>query len=453
MNSKYKTLRKGLLFILFASYIKVIYDYLVLHALPSSYIHSISYGVEYSSDKYVISWMIFLVVSVITYKATNFSNCYYLGVKILYTLYYIPINSSYYVNNSTYTFIILSTIFWINFTLAAYFFLPHNEDNKDSNIVQIEWGQLINERLLYILCLAICVACVIYGYQYNGLKLTLNITNIYDDRAAFVGSTNFIQSILFHFGGSVIVPISMLYALNKKKPLLFSVGLIAELALFSIARQKSNLFLILLIVVSFFTVKFNCIHKIEEKILMIFSIMLTVVFLQYRLYGSNDLFMLFVRRMMYYPAWLSNLYYDYFSNHKLLLFSQEVFIVNHFKIGRYDESVLSLINNQYFNGYVPSPNNGMFSEAYMHFGAISVFFYPFLMLFLSKLFFNSLKYYSTDSQLLLSIRFMMGLINIPMSGGVFCITYFLLIPFTYFVLKNNQKKEQNNERDSSKYNM
>lgn len=422
---------------------KLAYDYLIFSALPSKYIYGISYGLNFSLYNCIISWIIFLFISCYTYVITEKNDGMLpILLRVLFYLYYIPVNSSNYLNNTPIKYVILSSCYWIILVMFSGINIKINSSLYQKIQAENNKKIVVDNRKLYCICLLLCVGCIIYGYQYNGLNLTLDFTDIYDVRAQFVGSTNTIQSILFHFGGSLFVPIAILFSLQNKNFILLAISIISELAIFSIARQKSNLFIIVLAFAFYYFKKSSLIKNIKKYIPLVFSSAFALTILQIKALNSYSLFMMFIRRLMYYPAWLNTIYFDYFDNHKLLLWTQEVFLINHFKIGRYKESVLSLINNAYFNGLIPSPNSGLFSEAYMHFGIIGALFYPMFVIIILKIIFSFLQGYSYEIQLFIVFQITMSVISSPISGGVFVLKYILFI-FTTILMQMSEKEYSN----------
>ncbi len=418
----------------FALIIKIFYDVMVLQCLPKIYVGNITYGVMFSPDKLFVGYLTFAISTIISLhfirkKKNNIS----LGLLILLDLYYAPTSSAYYINNASFLFLLCVSVFFILLTVVNCCFFNTSKFFKERQVGET----MLNKKAFVFLAIAVCLMCVVYAYSYNGLSISLDINSVYDVRAAFVGSTNTITSILFHFGGQVVT-VGALYGLMKKKPIIIGLCFFAQLCIFSIARQKSDL-LILLIVIAIWIISLLKLFDFVKDHISFFLCLATVVsFLEFAILKSTTLFGLFVRRMMYFPSLLNYYYYDYFSHHTLLLFSQDVFLINRLKIGIYDVPVITLINEAYFGGYVPSPNTGLFAEAFMHFGYLGVFLFPFIFIGLSKLFTSAISIFSKEVQFLVVVQFFLTLMNIPMTGGVFVVTYFLWIPFAWLVTRRKQ---------------
>lgn len=423
--------------------VKLLYDISIYNCLPQVYFYGIDYGKVFNFDKTISGWFVFILVDLISiyYLIKKRNDNLSIVLLILYYLYYIPVSSAFYINDLPYSFLIYTTLYWIVLVLlASHTFVmgkKHRNNNSKNSVFYINDNVLLQSKLFYIVCFTIDIACILYAYLYNGFSLTLNITDVYDARAEFVGSTNMITSFLFNFGGSVLIGISMYYGLKYKKYLLTIIGFFAQLGIYSIARQKSNLLLIVIVILIYLIEKVNLLPRIKELIVLGAIGLIGIPMLEYIIFNTTTLFTLLTRRILYYPAWLSGLYYRFFCENKVLLLTQDAFLVRRLGINRYDQSVLTLINNAFFKGFVSSPNTGLFGEAFMHFGVAGVFLFPIIDVFLLKWLMNYVGRYDRGLQLFLIYKVTMALIDIPITSGMFWITYMMIIPMTIVISRFN----------------
>lgn len=425
--------------------VKILYDIAVLECLPNQYIYGLDYGKIFNVDKAIIGWLFFLFISFVSIRRLVFCNDNNITklVLILFYIFYIPLNSAFYINDLPISYLLLTSAYWVIIVyLASTVFVfgsSRRVNRKNYNLmhtnVYIEDSTLIQNKLFYIVCFAVDIACIIYAYLYNGFSLTLNITDIYDVRSEFAGTTNMLTSLLFNFGGNIVIGISMFYGLKYRKYILAIVGVFAQLGIFSIARQKSNLMLIGVVLLVYFIDKFKLFHKIKGIVALGFIALVGSSLFESFVFNTTFIFNLFIRRMMYYPAWLNGLYFRFFTDNQPLLFTQDAFLVGKLGINRYNQSVLQLINQAFFYGYVPSPNAGMFAEAIMHFGWLGAFIFPIIDIVILKWILKSVDQYDNGIQLYLIITIILALISIPITSGVFWITYVMIIPLTFFVKK------------------
>lgn len=434
----------GSMFFLLASLLgKIVYDVNIYYCLPDAYIYHISYEKIFNLSKIIPSTIAFCIMSCWTYRCLKITqNNIKLLISILFILYYIPINSSLYINDLSYTYMILSNLYWcifvkimtIKLKVKGFFTTDRFDDSKK----EYPW---ILTCMFYVLD----ISCIIYAFSYNGFSLTLNFTDIYDVRAAFVGSTNFFTSFLFNFGGSIGVGIGIYYALKYKEYILLTLGILAQLGIYSIARQKSNLFIVLIIFFVYLLYKKGKINSFIKIAIKSVIILMGISLVEFFLFSTNNIFTVLIRRLMYYPAWLNSIYYRFFSENSLLLMSQDVFLINRFGINIYDTSVLTLINNYFFSGVIPAPNTGMFAEAYMHFGVLGVLVFPVLSALIIKIILFVIKAYDLEVQIILIIKIAIAMLNVPVMSSNFWITYIMLIPFT-LIWKNTFISKLTRER-------
>lgn len=420
--------------------VKLLYDVSIYNCLPQIYFYGIEYGKVFNFNKILPGWVVFFVINLISvhYLVHKRNDNISILLLILYYFYYIPVSSAFYINDLPYLYLIFTAIYWSALVFLAsktFVFGINHHRNSESNLLQIRDSVLMKSKLFYVVCFTVDIACIVYTYLYNGFSLTLNITDIYDARAEFVGSTNVVTSFLFNFGGSLLIGISMYYGLKYRKYMLTIIGFFSQLGIYSIARQKSNLLIIGIVFLIYVVEKINLLHRIKELIAWGAVGLVGIPLLEYFIFRTTALFTLLPRRMLYYPAWLSGLYYRFFCENKVLLLTQDAFLVRRLGINRYNESVLKLINNAYFKGFVSSPNTGLFGEAYMHFGVAGVFLFPIIDIFLLKWLMKYVDRYDKGLQIYIVYEISMALINIPITSGMFWITYMMIIPMTFIISK------------------
>lgn len=438
---KVKTTLKGkyTISVLLSMLCKILYDYQIIKTLPDRYMEVLTYGLDFNATKIFIADVIFIFVSLFShfyfFKITgNMGTC----MMILFYLYYIPLSSSYYLNNESFQFLLLINVFWMILCIVCKkndFSLPVIHKITDNDIENVYKSKLFRCSLVVV-----AVLCILYAYKYNGLSLTLNITNIYDARKDYIGSSSILESLLYNFGGTLFIPIAILYSLKKNRKGTLIIAILSQIAIFSIARQKGHLLIIGIVFIVYFLDKLNFISKFNLLVPYGCCGVLFLSYLECKIFSSNKIFMLLIRRMMYIPAWLNTIYYDFFFNNKLLLWSQDVFLVERLNLNRYDESILKIINDKYFMGYMSSPNTGLFAEAYMHFGIIGCVIYPLFISIVLKLLFKYASCYDRSVQLLIVISVSMSLTSLPVSSGIFCVTYLTMIIVTIFMLKVKIKR-------------
>lgn len=129
---------------------------------------------------------------------------------------------------------------------------------------------------------------------------------------------------------------------------------------------------------------------------------------------------------MYMPTWLNTMYYDFFSKHTPVFLTDEVFLVKHLFPHVYNEGVLTLIGDNYFEGLVVSPNNGMFAEGYMQFGIPGVLLYPIIYRWVFDWIEKVYKNFGEQFNLLICSIIAINLPNVGMFRTDFVMSFILM---------------------------
>lgn len=96
-----------------------------------------------------------------------------------------------------------------------------------------------------------------------------------------------------------------------------------------------------------------------------------------------------------------------------------------------------MINNNYFGGYVPSPNTGLFADAYMNFGIIGIIIYPLLISFVLNKSEGIYRKYGLGIMTVMAVKLAIHLTNVPLLRTDFVLSYFCLHLFCGLFQKLN----------------
>ena len=94
---------------------------------------------------------------------------------------------------------------------------------------------------------------------------------------------------------------------------------------------------------------------------------------------------------------------------------------------QYPQGILNSINNHFYQGYVPSPNTGLFAEAYMHFGDFGIVIYPMLLTYLFKISQKTLSFYGNELTILVAVKLVLQLTNVPIVRTDFVLSFVLFV--------------------------
>lgn len=418
----------------------VVVTYIALH--NQYYTLEVTYGVGFVFWKEVCASILFLCVVYVVVKLPFQSDFLSNIVLFLSVISYIPINSAFALNDTSVLFFVLTNFYFLCLICAIFcgeklvnFFNKHYIHKKNMLCSAAKVKQKVLKRpigeiedkagfCIQCFCAGVCIFLIIHKFCYNGFQIPFTVQSdaVYAGRAAYRMYTLDISGTPMAYFlaiiknlSAVIIPFYILYSMIHKKIFGVICGLFAMCSLYAISYEKSNLFSIVIVIGLYILYRFNLLDSFKKIFICSMVICLLICLFDVLLSEDRDstIYRLLIRREMYLPAWLNTLYYDFFNNHQNLYWHQDAFFWEKIFSPIYDKSVLELINNAYFFGEVPSPNTGLFAEAYMHFGNLGVVIYPFLLSILINWMNLVYRYFDSVIKILLAALFSLSLMNIP----------------------------------------
>jgi len=368
--------------------IKYLYIFLTVMVLKGQYYYgSNGYHIDFIFWKEIIAFVGFSLTAVflLIFRVQDF----FLGnlIRVLFVLYFIPVNSAFAINNASFGFFFLSHLYFLLLVGCSYLadrFVLKRVKKLHPIPASLRRDRITN-RTLNALFFGICILYIIHKIGYNGLDFSLSLASedVYGTRADYQVYLQEISGTLFAYAlalvrylVSAIVAFYIVSALSRRKWSAVVCLVITVLSMYSVAMQKSILFVPLLAVIIYLCGKLKILRNFDRVFVLGIILLLMGCVAEHLILGSDRIYTLFVRREMYYPAWLNHLYYDFFSENPKVMWTQNVFLMQNLLEPVYDISPLDLISNAYFGGQIPSPNTGLFAEAYMHFGFAGILLYP-----------------------------------------------------------------------------
>lgn len=425
--------------------IKYFYMFLTVLILGNKWYQGYgSYGVVFALRKEFFSSAAFVAIWLLFHKISFSGSFLKQLTQCLFVLYYVPLNSAFSINDTSWSFFILSNSFFALIMLAVWGL---------SRYTETKWNWLQPEQrtieqtydrnpLVSQFCFIACCVFIIHKLSFNGLKFSLSIFGdfVYSNRATYqeyldrIAGTPFSYILaIVRYLISYIVPFYLLSSLLRKKPLVTAICILCALSMYAVSSEKSKLLMPVVVVMLYILYRLDLLKNFDRVFSCGIILLMVICLLEHVLLRGDRIFTLIIRREMYLPAWLNTLYYDFFSKNDKVLWTQSVFLLQNIFEPVYDTSPLELISNAYFQGLIPSPNTGMFAEAYMHFGVLGVFIYPILFAAVFVLSDRVLHDYGNAVQILLAVQVSMSLSNVPMtrtdfvlSFGLFMMVLFLL---------------------------
>ena len=401
-----------------------------------------SYGINFNFSKELLSLLSCVFVIMFYYKLTFKGKMLKSFMLLFMILYYIPLSATFSLNNASYGFWLLSTVFCllvIFMTSKLSNIIPDNNlySNKDNS------EKLVSIR---IFCFIMCILYILYKLSYNGLTLSVSIESdtVYSNRAIYQQYLDGMSGSLFAYFLSIlrnsisyIAPFYLFISMLNKKYLGVFISLLTILSIFSVSSGKSTLIFLFVVLVLYLLQRIQLDQYFDDIVIVGMLMFLLFCLVEFVFSDSRPLFMLLIRREMYLPAWLNQLYYNYFSTHDKVWFTDSAFILQTILPDRLNDTPVSLISNAFFQGEIPSPNTGLFAEAYMQAGILGVIGFPVLiglMLVVMNLIYKNFNF---SVQLLIVIKLILQITNVPVLRTDFMLSFVLFSVIIFILQKIN----------------
>ena len=392
------------------------------------YIYGIVFEREESLLKGIISFLFVLFFALLMQKYFCSNDFFSYMIAFLFCLYFIPNNANFVLFKQDTKYYCLIIFYWFFLNLFAIFFSRVDFRLFRKSII-ISRIKILVLFFFFILLIYIMAKKI----QYNGLAISFSLNEMYDIRQSFMNwnrSFGGTFGVIKDFTGLVLFPVFMCYALEKRSVILIIGCVIGQFTVFSLAFDKVQM-LMLLVILGCFLV--TIVLKIKKYFLIYFGVLCSflVCMLESIILDSVRFYTIVVRRLFFIPAFLNELYYDFFRYHSKLYWREGVPIIHNFFSPIYGKNPIQLIALEYFKTEKEHPNNGLFSEAYMHFGALGVVLYPFILVLILKIFDSETRRFSPLMKTILTICLGSSLLSNPITMFTpFCIivgSFFLCV--------------------------
>lgn len=330
------------------------------------------YGFEYNFEftTYSISWLSLIGPLLITpfqlAKTSDFILSLWMTIGIIPSSILYGFCSSPSITLTDYLFILLC-FFITSFILRI-------KLNFRLHLINIRNVELCIVFLLFLINLV-----VLLRIMSSGVSLNFNMLRVYDFRAenaAIIAGGVFTYLIIWSY--KVSNPFLISYALYSKKYFCVLLFLSIQVYLFAATAHKSVLLSIVLILFVWF---FFRNQKLLSVIPKCFSVLVAICLVTYMVFNDIVLGSFFIRRLLFFPAYLNYAYFDFFSNNSVVYWSNS--FLNSFFSYPYDMSVPREIG--YFIGRPGmSANNGLISSGFANFSYLGSIIYVCLFSMIMK---------------------------------------------------------------------
>lgn len=196
------------------------------------------------------------------------------------------------------------------------------------------------------------------------------------------GNYGGLASVLLTFLGKIIMPIMVAVAIKDRKWVVLLIALILQGYIYSVTGVKTYLFNVAIVVLYMLYWSKNQIRYITYG----FGSLTLVSYLGYLMTGKIMIIGIIPVRFLFLPAQIKIAYFDFFSRHPFLWYSENTIgkILGFNSI--YEESIKNIIGRIYFGKPEMWTNTGYVADAYSNGGIVNVFLIVILLSLILKIF-------------------------------------------------------------------
>ena len=312
------------------------------------------------------SWILLVICTVLVYPILRKKDFFIPNFcLLLFCIRFVPVTSiiAYVPTNSH--FIFAQYLFWILlFSLLTKDLFSKKYINNNNTFILFS--------ITFVMIMSVLLVSGLYtGFRIDSNVFRLDFTEVYEMREE--GREIKAPTLLLYLWSAAanVLPVLLVYFLDKKKYIFVCIIAFTILINFSIDGTKSTIFKLLICIFFYYILKENPLGKILYLLitLCIFSLC------EYLTFETTIISSLIVRRVMFVPAFLDTCYFDFIESHSPLLFQRTY----------QGLSLKFVIGDIYFGSSEMGANNGMFSDAFMHFGYLGCVLYPFVYFYILNL--------------------------------------------------------------------
>lgn len=340
-----------------------------------------NYNFQYNPNNtnMFLSYLILMIITSIFALFYDSKKPSSIMILLIYMLAYVPNTSLYYGMGLPHFFLFISSMFW--FVIVGLY--PFICKIKIKTIESV--NKPITVKCVKFVPVAFFVFIIVFSAYYNGLYLTLDLSIVYDLRAAAKeNSFGPILSRLIPWAGNVVFPVSAAIALKNRKYITLVVFTFAQIVTFSLAGTKTYLFAFAFSIIGVILINSDKYFKYLP-----FG-MAGITILGYTLYKWFNVTFIanyIVRRVLFTTSYNNWRYIEFFiSNEKQYLRNSFMRWLKNFGVSiPYAENFSSFMGELIYNRPDANVPAGTVADAYGNFGIIGLIIYPIFMIIMFRL--------------------------------------------------------------------
>lgn len=401
--------------------LRIFFDF-SYHYIVSDIFDYYNFRNEPTQFSFVISWVFLLTLSpfvIIIFNGKNISSnimTMLILTSLIPTTTMIAFSSFY-----SYTYIFLMYLYWF-LLLSMCLLIP-------SIILFKKYFK--SSIPLYLSVFSYCGLVIYVSYVFTGFRFHFGLYDVYDIRTEARGYQ--INTILGYFitASDNLLPILFVLFLVRKQRLMASfIGFITLLN-FGISAVKMVLFLLFFGFMGYLFIKSFSVFRYAVWGIILLAAMCIIEYMVFNTAILTD-FSLF--RIFFIPAKLHYIYYDFFSVNQLDLFRQSA--LKYFFDSPYQEGIQFLMGLHDIQNIEARANNGLFSDAYLNFGAVGVLIFPFIVVIILKILDGAVKYFDPKVLFIITTSVCFVILGVPFTQALLNSGILILILLLYLIPRN-----------------
>lgn len=342
--------------------------YRILLDLGYSKIVAVVYGyqdfrAEGLPERWLLSWTILFGALPMIMRAMKRESISGNVIAVLICISFVPTTTLIaYDSRYPLTYICLILLYWIVLIRSCELIPP----------IRI-FDRPLRSHLPHGLIASVLATTVLYiSWRFTGLRLHFGLFDVYDLRTEARGFDT--SPLIGYLATSAdnILPVLIAYHLRRRWMLVGLALGVVMLLNYGISGTKQVLFLLIFAALS---ARVPEGIRLNKLIFICTALVVIAAIAEFVIAGSVVLTTLSLYRIHFIPAHLHWVYYDFFQKNPLLYLTQSA--LKFFVDSPYTENVQFLIGEYQIGDFTARANNGLFSDAYMNFGAFGVI--PFAM--------------------------------------------------------------------------
>lgn len=351
------------LFFLIVVMVRVLLDISYLEVV-SSIFQSEGFVGDFDIVQYVGSWLVyFAAIVILVDRITKVSDCFFVMAVLAVIA---PLTSLYGLDQDRPLYPVLVTVAatWIVYIVSRL------------RVLSFKRLPIVTQgRQFGIFVSLMFVAFLVIWFYVSGAKPNFDFTKIYEYREANAELTAAgVLAYTNNWTFQVFSVFLMSFALYFKRYLLVAILIVIQIYFFSVASHRTLLFLPLLVLSVWFYLR-------RSSSLLIFPLgcaaALMVTILTYLLIDDVWLSSLMSRRVFFVPAQLCFIYFDFFSDHDKVYWSNSV--LSSFSNYPYGDMSIARTIGAYMGKPGMAANNGFVSAGFAQAGLLGVFIYSVIL--------------------------------------------------------------------------